>query len=76
MTKYTELWNKTKNLIVKVSGKPVKYKKELIIIKFESDDYLPLIKLLKLHNLKVIVGSVFQEDNNCYPQIYLYECFF
>ena len=32
-------------------------------IKFNSDDNLPLNKILKLHNLTVIVRSVFQKDN-------------
>ena len=31
-------------------------------IKFNSDDNLPLNKLLRLHNLTIIVRSVFQED--------------
>ena len=45
-------------------------------IKFNSDDNLPLNKLLKLHNFTIIVGSVFQEDNMYYPQIFLDECLY
>ena len=44
-------------------------------IKFTSDDF-PLNKLLKLHNLTIIVRSVFEEDNKYYPQIYLDECLY
>ena len=29
-------------------------------IKFNSDDDLPLNKILKLHNLKIVVRSIFQ----------------
>ena len=36
-------------------------------IKFSSDDNLPLNKILKLHMLKIVVRSVFQEDNKYYP---------
>ena len=43
-TKYTELWNKIKNLIEKVNDKPGKYGKEFMKIKFDSDDDLPLDK--------------------------------
>ena len=45
-------------------------------IKFNSDDYLPLSKPLKLHMLKIIVKSVFREYNRYYPQIYLDECLY
>ena len=43
-------------------------------IKVNSDDNLPLNKLLKLHNLTEVVRSVFQEDNKYYSQIFLDEC--
>ena len=37
-------------------------------IKFNSDDNLPLklLKLLKVHNLTIVVRSVFQEGNKYY----------
>ena len=43
---------------------------EKIWWKFNSDDNLPLNKTLKLHTLTVIVRFVFQEDGNCYPQVF------
>ena len=45
-------------------------------IKFNSDDDLPLNKLLKLHNLTIIVRSVFEEDGKYYPQLFLDECLY
>ena len=39
-------------------------------IKFNSDDNLPLNKILNLHNLAIIVRSVVQEDNKYYPQVF------
>ena len=41
-------------------------------IRFEPDDDLPLGKLLSIP-VTVIIGSVFQEGNKCYPQVLLYE---
>ena len=38
------------------------YEKDFMKIKFNSDDNLPLNKMLKLHMLTVIVWSVFEED--------------
>ena len=43
-------------------------------IKFNSDNDLPLNKLLRLYNLTIIVKSIFQEDKRCYPQFFPDEC--
>ena len=45
-------------------------------IKFISGDNLFLNKMLKLHNLTIIVRSVFEEDNKYYPQIVLDKCLY
>ena len=42
-------------------------------IKFHSDDDLPLSKTLKLHNLTIIVRSVFEKDGKYYSQVFLDE---
>ena len=48
----------------------MKMEKKIMGIKFNSDDNLPLNKILKLHNLTIIVRSVFQEGNKCYSQVF------
>ena len=45
-------------------------------VKFNSDDDLPLNKILKLRILTIIVRSVFEEDGKYYPQIFLDECLY
>ena len=45
-------------------------------IKFNSDDNLPLNKILKLHNMIIIIRSVFKEDGKYYPQNFLDECLY
>ena len=45
-------------------------------IKFNSDDNLPLNKLLKLHNLTIVARSVFQEENKYCSQVSLDEYFY
>ena len=42
-------------------------------IRFESDDDLPLGKILSIP-VVVITGSVFQEGNKYYLQVLSYEC--
>ena len=39
-------------------------------IKFRSDDDLPLNKMFELPNIVIAVGSVFNEGNKYYPQVY------
>ena len=74
LEKYTELWDETKNEIETITGcKPIKYGRDFIKLRFESDDDLPLGKILSVPVFIIAVGSVFQEGNNYYPQIYLHE---
>ena len=40
-------------------------------IKFDSDDNLPLNKVLKFHALTIIIRIVFERDGKYYPQIFL-----
>ena len=40
-------------------------------IKFNSNGDLPLNKILKLHDLTIIVRSVFEENSKYYPQVFL-----
>ena len=40
-------------------------------ITFNSDDDLPLNKPLKFFQMTIIIGSVFEEDDNLYPQFFV-----
>ena len=40
-------------------------------IKFNSDYNLPLNKPLKFHMMTIIIRSVYEEDGNLYPQVFL-----
>ena len=71
LIKYTKLWDGIKNLIECNFIKKGEYEKGFMKIKFNSDDNLPLNKILKLHNLTIVVRSVFQKDGKYYPQVFL-----
>ena len=45
-------------------------------IEFNSDDNLPLNKLLKFHNMTIIIRSIFEEDRKLYPQVFLDDTFY
>ena len=71
---YTELWYGTKDQVETISGnKPVEYKKDFIKTSFESDDNLPLGKILNIPVCIIVARSVFQENSNYYPQACLHD---
>ena len=37
-------------------------------IKFDTDDNLPINKILKFHNIAIFIKSVFEEQGKFYPQ--------
>ena len=45
-------------------------------VRFESDNYLLLGKILNIPMCAIIVSSVFQENDKYYPQVYLKDCFY
>ena len=74
---YTELSEEIKEQIELISGNNViKYSKDFKKIKFNSNDDLPLGKILNIHVCIIIVRSVFEEDRKYYPQVLLQECFY
>ena len=54
-------------------GKPIKNSKDLMKIRFYSDDDLPLGKILIIPILSIVVKFVFKNDKY-YPQVYIDEC--
>ena len=75
LKKYTELWDEIENQIETISGnKQIEYGRDLMKIRFESDDDLPLGKTLNISVCIIAVGSVFKEGNNYYPQANLHKC--
>ena len=72
-----DLSNGIKNKIETINGSKVgEYGKDFMKIKFDSDDDLPLNKLLNLQMLIILVRSIFEKDGKFYPQIYLNECLY
>ena len=74
LIKYAEVWNGIKNQIKKINNDSVvEYDKDYMKIKFDSDDNLPLSKVLKFHAVIIIIKSVFETDGKYYPQFFLYD---
>ena len=43
-------------------------------IKFNSDDELPLNKIIEIPSMIIVGTAVFLKNNKCYPQVFLDEC--
>ena len=72
---YMEIWDEVKYQIETINGdNAIEYRRDFTKVWFESNDDLPLSKILNIPVCIIIVKSVFQKDNNYYPQALLYEC--
>ena len=45
-------------------------------IKFNSDDELPLNKMIKIPSMIIVVKAIFNENNKYCPQVFLAECLY
>ena len=69
--KYEEVWEGIKKEIETINGgKRIEYGKDLKKNKSNSDDGLPLNRLLKFRNT-TIIRCVFSEDGKFYHQLFL-----
>ena len=75
LKKYAEVWSGIKDQIKKINnGKLAEYGKDYMKIKFNSDNNLPLNKILKFLILTIIVRNIFEKEGKYYPQIFLDDC--
>ena len=76
-TDKSKFWDEIKNQIETINGgERFEHKKDFMKTRFESDDDLPLGKILSIPGMIIVVRSVFQEDIKYYPQVYLNECLY
>ena len=77
LKKYAKVWSGIKDQIKKISnGQLGEYGKDYMKIKFNSDDDLPLNKILKFRILTIIIRTIFEKDGKYYPQIFLDDCLY
>ena len=72
---YKKFSNKIKKQVKAInSSESIKYKNDFMKIRLGSYDDLPLNKILCFSDLDIIVESVFQIEDEYYPQIHINEC--
>ena len=68
---YDNVFSGIMSKITKIDDDWLEYSKGYKKIKFNSDDILPLNKILKIHTMTVTIRYVISEDNKLYPQVFL-----
>ena len=68
---YNNGFNGIRNKIREINNNECDYEKDYLKIKFNSDDDLPLNKLLKFRLMTITIRHVFEEDGKFYLQVFL-----
>ena len=74
--RYEELLSKIRDLIKLIAKNSDDYDETYIKIKFNSDDELPLNKMIKSPSMIIVATAVFHENNKYYQQVFLDECLY
>ena len=64
---YEERWDKIRDLIRSINKNSDDYDERYMKIKFNSDDDLPLNKVIETPTITIVVRAVFHEINKHYP---------
>ena len=70
LKQYNKVWD-GKDKIKEVSSGECGYEKDYMKIKVDSEDDLPLNKLLKFLLMTISIRSGFEQDGKLYPQVFL-----
>ena len=74
---YTKIWEEIKKVINKADNTELdNYSKDYGVIKFDSDNVLPLDFVINIRSLTIVIKSVFRGNGKFYPQIYLDYCLY
>ena len=72
---YNQIWDKIKELINSVDGVNFEfsdYSRYRNVIRFDTDDTLPLYTMVSVYSIAIVIGSVYKTCcDRFYPQIYL-----
>ena len=77
---YNQIWDKIKELINNIDGVNFRfsdYSRDRNVIRFNTDDTLPLDAMVSVYSMTIIIGSVYKTCyDRFYPQIYLTNCIY
>ena len=78
MQKYQEVFDGIKEIIKKINdySQPIKYDDNYMKIKFNTDDNIPLNKIIYFLTIAITIKSATKKDGKYYPQLFLDECLY
>ena len=78
MQKYQDVFDGIKEIIKKINdyGQPIKYNDNYMKIKFNTDDNIPLNKIIYFRRITIIIRSVTKKKDKYYPQLFLDDCLY
>ena len=78
MQKYQEDFNGIKEIIKKINdyNQPIKYNDDYMKIRFNTDDIIPLYKIIYFPTITIIIRSIIKKDDKYYPQLFLDDCLY
>ena len=73
LQKYQEVFDRLKEIIKKINdySQPIKYDGNCMKNKFNTDDNIPLNKIIYLPTITITIRSITKKDNKYYPQVFL-----
>ena len=73
---YTEIFDEIADQIKLMSDDKVKYYKDIMRIKFKTNDDRVFNEMINIPVCVTVVSSVFKDNDEYYPQITLHDCFY
>ena len=71
LRKFANIWKSIRAKIEENTGGIVQYDKDYMKIKFESNDNLPTDNIINMHQVTIIIRSVFAQNGKFYPELFL-----
>ena len=71
--KHQEVFDRLKEITKKINeyNQPIKYDDNYMQMKFNTDDIIPLNKIIYLPAITIFIRSVTRKDDTYYPQVFL-----
>ena len=77
---YNQIWDRIKELINSiycVGFRFYDYSRDCNVIRFDTDDALPLNTMVSVYSMTIVIRSVYRTGlDRLYPQIYLKNCIY
>ena len=68
---FANIWKSIRAKIEENTGGTVQCDKDYMKIKFESNDNLPTDNIANIHQVAIIIRSIFAQNGKFYPQLFL-----